>query len=87
MSAAITPLTVKAKRLLETIVSYQETNHVDRSNPATYPTYDRLYHAVVPNAPKRVLFVGHNLRRKGLDDLNDWTIANHSIPKNNWIGR
>jgi hypothetical protein len=81
MGSATTPLSVKAKRLLEAIVSYLATNQVDPLNAATYPTYDRLYHAVVLNAPKRVLFVGHNLRKKGLDDLNDWTITNHSIPK------
>jgi hypothetical protein len=79
--ALVTPLLAKGRRLLEAIVRHITTQKVDVSMPATYPTYDFLYHAVDTTAPKVVRFVGRNLRFKGLDELNDWTMANKSLPK------
>ncbi|MBI1178717.1 hypothetical protein GC207_14890 [bacterium] len=81
MSAPITPLSTKGRRLLAAIVNYTETHAVDYLRPATYPKYDDMYRAIVPNAPARMLYVGHNLREKGLDDLGEWTIENTSLPK------
>ena len=77
----ITPLSTVGRRLLEAIVDYLKTHTVDHLRPETFPTYDQLYHKVVPSAPKVVRFVGRNLRFKGLDDLNDWTTENKSLPK------
>ena len=81
MSTPITPLSSKGRRLLEAIVNYYTAHKVDHQRPATYPTYDNLYRAIVPNAPAVVLYVGHNLRKKGLDELNEWTMANKLLPK------
>jgi len=81
MKPVITPLPLKGQRLLEAIVAILQRKKLNYTRPSTYPTYDALYHAVVPNAPARVLYVGHNLRKKGLDELNEWTMANPSLPK------
>jgi len=78
---AFKPLPEKGRRLLTALVGYLKTHEVDYANPATYPTYESIYREIEPSAPPRVLYVGHNLRQKGLDDLNDWTVANHAIPK------
>jgi hypothetical protein len=75
------PLYSKGRSLLQAIVDYTKKHKVVSSDVTTYPTYDQMYRAIVPNAPRRVLYVGHNLRKKGLDDLNDWTIANKELPK------
>jgi hypothetical protein len=84
MSAAITPLSSKGRRLLEAIVNYCRAHQVDHQHPVTYPTYN-LYRAIVPNVPAVVLYVGHNLRKKGLDELNEWTMANKSPQSYRWL--
>ena len=81
MTARVTPLSFKGRRLLSAIVKYCQTHKIDHQRPETYPTYDYLYRAIVPNAPSVVLYVGHNLREKGLDTLNKWTMANKPLPK------
>jgi hypothetical protein len=80
MNASVTPLSPKGRRLLEAIVDFLNTHSVDHTNPSTYPTYDQMYRAVVPSAA-RIIYVGHNLRRRGLDELNDWTTENTFLPK------
>ena len=77
----ITPLSSKGRRLLEAITDYTAHHTVYYKRPETYPTYDSLYRVIVPSAPAVVLYVGHNLRKQGLDDLNEWTMANRSLPK------
>jgi hypothetical protein len=78
---SVSPLSSKGRRLLEAIIAHITANPVDYLNPTTYPSYDVIYGAIAPNAPHPVLYVGHNLRKKGLDDLNEWTMANASLPK------
>lgn len=81
MKNAATPLPPKGRRLLEAIVDYLANHKVDHTRPETYPTYEVMYRMVVPNVPRRILYVGHNLRTRGLDDLADWTIANPWLPQ------
>jgi hypothetical protein len=81
MSAPVTPLSTKGRRLLEAIVHYLKTHQVDYRLPKTFPKYEEMYRAVEPAAPLRMLYVGRNLRRKGLDDLAEWTIQNSHLPK------
>lgn len=81
MSSAITYLPVKGQRLLEAIIDYCSTHVVDHLRPQTFPTYGYLYQAVVPGSQRVVPFVGRNLRYKGLDELNQWTTDNKSLPK------
>lgn len=77
----ITPLSLNGRRLLEAIVQFIKSHKVDYQKPATYPTYDKMYRSIVPDAPPVVVHVGHNLRKKGLDELNEWTQENVTIPK------
>lgn len=81
MNIEKTPLPEKGRRLLEAIYAFPRASKVIHTKPAAYPTYGVLYHAVVPNSPTRVRFVGHNLRKKGMDDLSEWTMANETLPK------
>jgi hypothetical protein len=81
MAVSTASLPPKGRRLLKAIVDFIATHQVNAGTPATYPTYDQLYRSIVPNAPAVVLYVGHNLRKKGLDELNDWTMANKALPK------
>jgi hypothetical protein len=78
---SITPLSPQSRQLLKAILDFIGTHKVVHTNPSTYPSYEQMYHAVVPTAPARVLYVGHNLRKKGLDELNVWTTENQSLPK------
>lgn len=75
------PLNSKGRRLLTAILDYIKTHRVDPARPETYPKYDEMYRAVEPSAPRKVLYVGHNLRKKGLDDLGEWTIRKAELPK------
>lgn len=74
-------LSPQARRLLEVLVDFMGLPSFGAANPWSFPTYDRVYHMVVPSAPKIVRFVGHNLRKKGLDGLDSWTLAHGSLPR------
>jgi hypothetical protein len=81
MTGVSNQLSPKGRKLLEAIVAYVRANRTDPARPSTYPNYEVLYRAIVPNTPKKILHVGSHLRRQGLDDLNGWTEVNPGIPK------
>ena len=79
--ASLQPLPSKGRKLLQAIVEYTEKNETTLERPESFPTYSEMYRSVFPQAPAKLVRVGGLLRKEGLDELNEWTLINASLPR------
>lgn len=77
----ITPLPTKGRGLLQAIVEHVEKWKTNADDLSLFPTYEMMYRSLVPDAPASLIRVGVHLRRQGLDELNEWTVGNPSLPR------
>ncbi len=78
---SVAPLSPKGRLLLEEILKHVSHQDSKVEDPSSFPTYEVLYRRLVADAPNKIVQVGRHLRRHGLDDLNDWTLADPSLPR------
>lgn len=80
MSKPMRHLPPRGRHLLQALVTLINRREINPEDPRTFPTYMAVYREMFPQAAQ-VVRVGSQLRRQGLDELNDWTKQSLDFPK------